>query len=49
MQKRNEYMVDNADIVIAVWDGTKGGTCNCVRYAKKLGKDIVIINPKEIQ
>lgn len=48
MQKRNEYMVDNADIVIAVWDGTKGGTCNCVRYAKKLGKDIVIINPKEI-
>ncbi|MFR2887969.1 MAG: SLOG family protein [Clostridium butyricum] len=49
MQQRNEYMVDNADIVIAVWNGDiKGGTYNCYKYAKKLGKDIVIINPKEL-
>lgn len=48
MQKRNEYMVDNSDIVIAVWDGSKGGTCNCVQYAKKLGKEIIYINPKEL-
>ena len=48
MQKRNEYMVDNSDIVIAVWDGTKGGTYNCVQYAKKLGKEIIYINPKEL-
>lgn len=48
MQKRNEYMVDNSEFVIAVWDGTRGGTANCVRYSKKLGRDIIVINPKEI-
>lgn len=45
MQIRNRYMVNNSDIVIAVWNGTKGGTANCVNYAKKQGKNIVIINP----
>lgn len=44
-QKRNEWMVDNADIVIAVWDGTKGGTANCVKYAEKVGKPIVNLAP----
>lgn len=33
MQDRNKWMVDNADFLIAVWDGTPGGTANCLRYA----------------
>lgn len=41
MQKRNEFMVDNSDKVIAVWDGSNGGTANCVRYAEKIGKEII--------
>lgn len=41
LQKRNEYMVDLADKVIAVWDGTCGGTANCVRYAQSVGKEII--------
>lgn len=45
MQKRNEYMVDLADKVIAVWDGSKSGTGNCVAYAGKMNKDIIIIDP----
>ena len=45
MQKRNEYMVDLADKVIAVWDGSNGGTGNCVRYAEKCGKEIIRILP----
>ena len=45
MDLRNRYMVDNSAIVIAVWNGSKGGTKNCVNYAKKLGKEIIIINP----
>lgn len=45
MQKRNEYMVDLADKVIAVWDGSKGGTGNCVNYAMKRGKEIIRIIP----
>lgn len=45
MQKRNEYMVNLADKVIAVWGGSSGGTANCVRYAKSVGKEIIIIKP----
>jgi uncharacterized phage-like protein YoqJ len=44
-QKRNEWMVDNADMVIAVWDGTSGGTANCVKYAQKQGVAVWRINP----
>lgn len=35
MQKRNEAMVDASDGLIAWWDGSQGGTSNCVRYATK--------------
>lgn len=45
MNKRNEYMVDLTDKVIAVWDGSSGGTGNCVKYAKKVGKEIIRIEP----
>ena len=45
MQVRNEWMVDHCDKLIAVWDGTEGGTGNCVKYAKSIGKDIYYINP----
>jgi uncharacterized phage-like protein YoqJ len=48
MQKRNEWMVNNCDRLIAVWDGTGGGTANCIRYAESIGKEIVRINPLEI-
>ena len=41
MQKRNEWMVDNSDLVLAVWNGTPGGTANCVRYAQQKGIEIV--------
>lgn len=46
MQKRNEYMVDKCDLLIAVWDGSKGGTGNCVNYAKKQNRTIDIIDPR---
>lgn len=45
MDKRNKWMVDNSDTLLAVWKGTEGGTGNCVKYAKKCGKDIVHYNP----
>ncbi|MGL6184725.1 MAG: SLOG family protein [Clostridium chrysemydis] len=48
MMKRNMYMVDKADIVIAVWDGSKGGTGNCVNYDKKMNKTIIRIDPREV-
>lgn len=48
MQIRNEWMVDNCDILIAVWDGSSGGTANCVKYAESKNKQIIYINPKEL-
>lgn len=46
MQKRNEYMVDHSCIVVATWDGAKGGTGNCVRYARKSGKTLYTLKPQ---
>lgn len=40
MQVRNEWMVDHSHGVIALWDGSEGGTGNCIRYAQKVGKPI---------
>lgn len=37
MQIRNEWMVGRADKVAALWDGSFGGTHNCILYAKKVG------------
>jgi uncharacterized phage-like protein YoqJ len=48
MQDRNIWMVDHCDALIAVWDGTSGGTANCVRYAQKVGKPIVFIDPYDL-
>ncbi|MGV6935894.1 SLOG family protein [Paenibacillus sp. CMM36] len=46
MQKRNEYMVDKSRITVAAWDGTKGGTGNCCRYARKVGKTLYTLKPQ---
>lgn len=45
MQIRNEYMVDNSDTVVCCWDGSTGGTKNCLDYAKKMNKKIIRIDP----
>lgn len=44
MLKRNAYMVDHADVVLAVWNGTAcGGTYNTIAYARKNDKTLKII------
>ncbi len=48
MFKRNKYMVDNSDIVIAVWNGNRSGTGNTVEYAKRNNKRIILINPNDV-
>lgn len=49
MQKRNRYMVDKSDIVLAIWNGEKkGGTWDTIKYAQKQGKQIRYIMLKEM-
>lgn len=48
MDKRNRYMVDLIDEVIAVWNGSNSGTKNCIDYAYKKNKPVTIINPNEV-
>lgn len=43
--ERNQYMVDNVDVVIAVFDGKKGGTLQTVKYALKKDKKVICVNP----
>lgn len=47
MQIRNEWLVDQCDKLLACFDGTSGGTANCIKYAKSIKKseDIIFINP----
>ena len=47
MNKRNLYMVENSDVVIAVWNGLPSGTANTVQFAKEHGCKIKIINPND--
>lgn len=49
MQVRNQWMVDHCQVLLAVWDGSSGGTGNCVRYANKLNREMVRIDPRDYQ
>lgn len=48
LQARNEWMVNNSTDVIAVWDGSPGGTANCVAYARSLDTPVHLINPQAL-
>lgn len=38
-QKRDEWMVDNSDLLTSAWDGIeRGGTWNTIKYARKIGR-----------
>jgi|SRR5579871_4350333 len=44
--RRNEWMVDQATKVVALWSGAAGGTANCVAYAGRTGKPVENLWPK---
>jgi len=35
LYRRNAWMVDNASLVLAIWNGSAGGTSNCIEYARR--------------
>ena len=51
MKMRNQWMVNNCDRLIAVWDGrTRGGTFSTIAYAFKVGKpvDVYFMQPNTV-
>lgn len=42
---RNRYLVNNADLLLAAFDGQPGGTAMTVKYAKELGVQVTCIPP----
>ena len=49
LRKRNRYMVDRADIVLAVWNGSPSGTGQTVWYARETGKPVWILRPDTLE
>ena len=49
MLERNRYLVDHTACLLAVYNGEwRGGTAMTVRYAQKLGRNIIILNPNAV-
>lgn len=49
-EKRNRYMVDNADIVLSVWDGgEKGGTWRATSYSFRQKKPVIRVDPYTLE
>jgi uncharacterized phage-like protein YoqJ len=49
MQVRNQWMVDHAMVVMAVWDGKQsGGTWNCIQYARQRHRWMVQLHPQKL-
>ena len=45
MFRRNRYMVDNANLLLAAYDGQPGGTAMTVEYAENTGVPVQIVAP----
>ena len=46
MLDRNRFLVKYADCVLAVYNGERrGGTAATVRYAQKMGREMIVIDP----
>ncbi len=46
MLDRNRFLVEHASTLLAVYNGKRrGGTTATVRYAQKMGREIIVIDP----
>ena len=45
MFNRNRYLVSNADLLLAAYDGQPGGTAMTIRYAREMGVQVCMIKP----
>ncbi|MCI8677851.1 MAG: DUF1273 domain-containing protein [Lawsonibacter sp.] len=50
MLDRNRFLVDHAAALLAVYNGERrGGTAATVRYAQKMGREIIVIDPIRVE
>jgi len=40
---RNRQLIDNSDIVLAIWDGQSTGTKHSITYAQKKGVPVMVV------
>ena len=45
LDKRNRYMVDHANFILAVWNGKPSGTGRTVTYAREKQRAVIVIDP----
>lgn len=45
MKERNQYMINNSSLVIALFNGQWGKTKQTIEYAKSQGVEVITINP----
>lgn len=49
MLERNRYLVDHAACLLAIYNGERrGGTAMTVRYARKMGREVIVLNPNAV-
>jgi uncharacterized phage-like protein YoqJ len=44
LQRRNQWLVDHSTVLVGVWNGSSGGTSNCITYARGRGKSVVLVD-----
>lgn len=49
IEARNRYLVDNADMVLAAYNGRAGGTAMTINYAKRIGVPVTCIAPAGVR
>lgn len=48
MMRRNRFMVNQSDYLIAVWNGAPGGTSSTISFARKMKRKIILIHPSTL-
>jgi uncharacterized phage-like protein YoqJ len=46
MHRRNRFLVDHAQHILAVYNGKTGGTQKTIEYARQKNRNIIIIDPE---
>lgn len=49
MNLRNKWMVDQCRLVLSVWDGSPGGTGNCMKYVMDVGREYRRLDPNTLR